>query len=181
MTLKFNSQELRPAWARDTNPSYLCAITNIIKGRSVSRSSFDLDVWLTSFGVNLQRSFVWTIEQQSAFIESLVYRDTRTIPPLAVAKLDTDPMTYKVIDGKQRLTTIFNWLEDKVPLHFKRYTLLRSEMPVELRVWIEGSPIRAYIYYDLDDTQLIEAFNLINFSGTPQDESHKVKLLELIK
>lgn len=158
----------------------------------VSREDFDLDVYLPSFGVNLQREFCWTIEQQSAFIESIVYRNFRSLPDFAVVADTSSPRKiYRVIDGKQRLTTIFNWLDNKVPVFVPGFSGTIDECPQELRRWIGRYPIEAITAYDgrkekfeesdLDDIQMIQWFNAINFAGTPQDASHKEKLQNLLK
>lgn len=149
---------------------------------ALKKLKIDFDVHLESYGVNLQRPFVWTIEQQSAFIESIAYHEIRQIPLLSIFVDDREQTwIYKIVDGRQRLQTCFNWLDDKVPLTIQGQTWLRSQMPENLREHIEAVNFSFHDCYDMSDRQLIEWFNRVNFLGTPQDEAHKQTLLNLIK
>ena len=55
-----------------------------------------------------QRNFVWTTKTMSKFIESLLL--SIPIPTIFLAENKDD--TYEVIDGQQRLTTIFAFMKD---------------------------------------------------------------------
>ena len=135
--------------------------------------NFDFDVYLPSFGIYLQRPFIWTLEQQQSLIESVIFRDTRAIPPVAVVSRDDISYgKYEVIDGKQRLMTLLNFSCDGFPIHLFGKDYLLSELPEDYRNWILGYPIIAWLAYDLTDRQKVDWFTRINFAGTPQDRHH---------
>lgn len=146
------------------------------------RDRLDLDVYLPSFGVNLQRDFVWNKRQQSQFIESIVYRESRHLPRFSVL-IDDEAQPdriYRVVDGKQRLTTLLRWLDNKVEICVPGFKGTIATAPPTLVEWINGYSVQVDAAFDLNDTQLIEWFNRINFTGTPQDEAHKQKLESLV-
>lgn len=61
-----------------------------------------------------QRAFVWTPEQQEAYLLGL-FHETATIEPTLVQyyKDGFPDEIYEVLDGKQRLTTLINFVEGK--------------------------------------------------------------------
>lgn len=68
-----------------------------------------------------QRNNIWKIDKQTAFIESLFMGII--IPPIYVVEIPGSNMleesSYEVVDGKQRLTTIKNFLTNEIILHEK--------------------------------------------------------------
>ncbi len=68
-----------------------------------------------------QRNIVWKVDKKVAFIESLYMGIL--IPPIYVVEIPgesiLDGASYEVVDGKQRLTTILSFVEDKFYLNQK--------------------------------------------------------------
>ena len=68
-----------------------------------------------------QRNSIWKIDKQTAFIESL-FMDI-LVPPIYVVEIPGDDMLedskYEVVDGKQRLTAINDFLTNKYSLDSK--------------------------------------------------------------
>jgi uncharacterized protein with ParB-like and HNH nuclease domain len=148
---------------------------------------FDFDVYLETYGCNLQRDFVWTLQQKQEFIFSLI--KNVNIPQVAIIiyseENEESHSIYKVIDGKQRLSTVMSFLKDEFPITVDDEDYLFSELPKDIKFMIEHySPTAqiAYSYYDdkISDDDLIKWFNLLNFAGTEQEKSHKDKLNSLI-
>lgn len=101
-----------------------------------------------------QRAFVWDKVKQSRLIESVLIRI-----PLPAFYLDaTDQVNWSVVDGLQRLTTLFRYCrEESFPLTGLQFlreleNLTFSELPPKYKVLVE------------DDTQLL-FYNLM--PGTP--------------
>jgi hypothetical protein len=74
------------------------------------RSSIDADVPYQ------RESFVWSIEQQQLFVDSLL--NGFDVPKIYLHDLRGEHPTkvYAIVDGKQRLTTIWRFLQDELPL-----------------------------------------------------------------
>lgn len=65
-----------------------------------------------------QRNAIWTVDKQTSFIES-IFMDL-LIPPIYVVEIPGENMledsSYEVVDGKQRLTAIFNFIKNDYKL-----------------------------------------------------------------
>lgn len=85
-----------------TNPTVADAYQLIDEGKLILRPDF-------------QRKFVWTVEHQEAFIDTII--KGLPFPEIYVCEGDVDVQklrtTRLVIDGQQRLTTIRNYIEGK--------------------------------------------------------------------
>jgi len=148
------------------------------------RTQLDFDVYLPTKGKNLQRELVWTLEQKREFIMSIIYG--RHIPNIALINASPKRFpdrgiwvrTFEVIDGKQRLTTLKDYLEDKFTILLEGTEFLYSELPYDYKSGIfMRLYLNAYEYvedYDnfVSDDEKIAWFKFINFAGTPQDREH---------
>ena len=140
----------------------------------------DFNVWLPTKNKNLQRDFCWNLEQKRELIKS-IFKEL-FIPNISVIFHHpfNDNSNYKqllIIDGKQRLSTIIDFLNDKFSLLVNDIEYFFSELPVELRTQFQRFSINfdvVYSYHDdyLTDNQKISWFEQINFAGTPQDIEH---------
>ncbi len=70
------------------------------------RDRYDIPDW--------QRGEVWSTEKKQDLIDS-VLRDWH-IPKLYLVKVSEAPEAWEVADGQQRLATIFEFLDNKLPL-----------------------------------------------------------------
>jgi len=141
--------------------------------------NFDWDVYLPTRGKNLQRDFVWSLEQKRNIIWSLLIN--RHIPHLAMINIinpdNKKEDIYQVIDGKQRLSSIFEFMDDKFTIEVDGKEYVFSELPEDYQRAISHYHIRYYLVNEefsqaVTDEQKITWFKFINFAGTEQDEEH---------
>lgn len=75
-----------------------------------------------------QRNIIWDIDKKTSFIESLFMEIM--IPPIYVVEVPGDDFlsenTYEVVDGKQRLSTITEFLNDRLVLKEKSLEYYRD-------------------------------------------------------
>ena len=146
--------------------------------------TIDTDVRLEKYGYNLQRPYVWTILQQQELIWSIFMG--RPVPPFVFIQHAEDnsalgAVTMMVIDGKQRLTTIFRYMDNEFPIIVDGQEVYFKDLDSMAQHRINFYDIRAQIYYSykedpITDDEKIIIFNHYNFAGTPQEEEHKNKL-----
>lgn len=143
------------------------------------RLDIDFDVYLESIGKKLQRPFVWNLEQKRELIWSMLIG--RHIPHMAIVnivnKKDTSKDICQVIDGKQRLSTMIDFLSNKFTIVIDGDEYLFSELPNDYQLAISAYNFRYYIVNEpfdkpMTDQQKINWFKFINFAGTPQDKEH---------
>mgnify|MGYP002623910434 CR=1 FL=1 len=151
--------------------------------------TYDFDVFLKDYGVNLQRPYVWNPIQQQEFILSILLE--KPIPPVVLVEIDTDesisgkaPRKMLVIDGKQRLLTIKRFINNEFPITIKSNPVYFKDFDKELHIFFirRITDLVATVYYASDnpedewyisDDMKITLFNFYNFAGTPQEASHK--------
>lgn len=118
-----------------------------------------------------QRDFVWNSTQQARLIESSLMRIP--LPVLYVAE-DKDGKII-VVDGLQRLTTFYNFLEDKFSLRDidsnDENSLIRnkkfSQLPIQLQERIEDTQLTLYILDSkAPERARLDIFERVN-SGVP--------------
>lgn len=150
----------------------------------LARRKIDMDVWLPTKGINLQRELVWDLDQKRELIWSILMN--RKIPRLAIMniipciEIDIDGI-YQIIDGKQRLSTMIDFYKNKFTLKTDDGDLYFNELPIDYQRVIKGYAIPIYIAYEqygnqFTDDDKIKWFKLINFAGTPMDKKHFEKL-----
>ncbi len=144
----------------------------------------DFDVWLPSKGMNLQRDYVWTVEQKRELMWSVLMN--RYIPRMAMVNIISDMIdldgTYQVIDGKQRLSAMIDFIKGKYDLIIDEKSYYFKDLPKDYQRVIEGYMFPYYIVNEdygnqITDDDKIAWFRYINFAGTPQDAEHLKSLL----
>lgn len=133
-----------------------------------------------------QRDFVWTLEQKRAYIENL-FKGKAVITPTFIQcskpiedRVDSfDFDILEVVDGKQRLSTIFEFLENQFCLedgvYFKN---LNAKDKIEILFMnVKATEITPRKWNnDLTDKQKIELFLEINELGTKMSDEHIAKI-----
>ena len=136
-------------------------------------SNIDFEVFLPSVNKNLQRDFVWTINQKRELIWSMLMK--RNIPRISM--VNTVDNVYQIIDGKQRLSSMIDFYNNKYTLLIDGKEYLFKELPKDYQTSI-GGYFFGYMIINEDynkqitDKQKINWFRFINFAGTPQDAEH---------
>lgn len=164
-----------------TNPLYFGKLRNFR-----DRKNIDFDVYLPTIGVNLQRGLVWTLQQKQQLILSVFkqrfgsYSGVRLIQHFS-AVYDNEKELFQIIDGKQRLTTLFDFYDGKFPINFKGKEYYFSNLSKDLQEAVAGFNMEFVIKYHYDDDPVtdqdkIDWFEMINFFGTPQEMEHLNKL-----
>ena len=138
----------------------------------------DYDVYLPSKDMNLQRPLCWTLEQKQQLILSIVKRIY--IPKLCVLidQTDSNSPKYQIIDGKQRLSTMLEFLNNGFPLPSGHY-FKDCEEDLQMKINSYSPSCEVSYFYDkepISDEAKIQWFEQINFAGTPQDAAHLEKL-----
>lgn len=129
-----------------------------------------------------QRGYVWTLRQKELFMGSLLL-DWKRIPPFWFNVIGGRfcPDRWEIIDGKQRLAAIFDWLDgkiDAVSIEGDRFTfeeLKDSEALCIQSVRIKINEVR------LDRASVLRFYLQLNSGGavhTKQELDRVRKLLE---
>jgi uncharacterized protein with ParB-like and HNH nuclease domain len=115
-----------------------------------------------NFGMEIQRGLVWKLEMKSDLIHTLI-----TGYPLdPVTTVEKDGNIWNIADGKQRLTTIIDYVKGKYSLHAKTEDadgfdiagLAFDDLPEEFKEVILDYPIRVDVFKKLNDEQIDKMF-----------------------
>lgn len=146
-------------------------------------NNIDFDVFLPTKGINLQRDYVWNIEQKRELIWSVLMN--RHIPRMAMLNIVSEKTdtkgTYQVIDGKQRLSSMIDFYKGKFDLLIDGKNYFFNDLPEDYQRVISGFMFPYYIVNEdfgnkFTDEDKINWFRYINFAGTPQDAEHLQRL-----
>lgn len=129
------------------------------------------------FGIELnpeyQRGNVWTLEDKVSLIDSIL--NEIEIGRMVMMKRpysDSRKHMYEVIDGKQRLTTLIEFFEDRFEYNGLKY----SELNYLDKHQFNGTQIAIIETDELSTEQVLEFFIRVNTSGRPVDPEHLEKV-----
>jgi hypothetical protein len=140
----------------------------------------DWNVYLPSLGYDLQRPFVWNPLQKEELIWSILL--DRPVPNISVVSVYKDTgILYQIIDGKQRLSTVIDFIQEGFPIHIDGETFFWGTLPEDYKSVILSFFLGVNVLSDpidnpMSDQDKIKWFTLLNFAGTKQDLEHKLKL-----
>lgn len=142
--------------------------------------TIDFDVYLPSKKKNLQRKLCWKIEQKQELILSML--KGINIPPISVIQYtddykNRDKKIFKIIDGKQRLSSMLSFLKGEFYIVWDDNTYFFENLDDDAKRAIECFCVVGNVAYEYPDAMIsdddkIRWFELINFAGTPQDVKH---------
>lgn len=147
------------------------------------RMDLDFNVYLPSKGMDLQRELCWTLEQKRALVLT-VLRD-QPVSPMVVIQVNErntgEKYNWQVIDGKQRLNAIFEYMDGGFSIVFEGDEYYFNGLPIDCQKQISWYDFKWDVHYHYDDEPItdetkISLFEEINFLGTPVDIQHLNKL-----
>jgi len=107
-----------------------------------------------------QRNFVWDIERASKLIDSLFYN--LPIPEVFLFANDDDNQTYKIIDGQQRVLTIYFYIKGKFPKSPKAFEQLDFDPSADPLVGRAGRIGNEEFFTEFRSTVSGKTFNELN-------------------
>lgn len=123
-----------------------------------------------------QRELVWTLTQKQEYIEAIL-KERAEITPVLILKGVSD--IHEVLDGKQRLTSIIEYIENKFALKSKDYfkDLSRKDTTYFLNAPVKYKRILAYdVEMEVPLDFKLAYFLEINAKGTKVSEDHIKKI-----
>ena len=125
-----------------------------------------------------QRDYVWSLEQKLAYIRAVFEKEIETKPTLILnykyEEKHENLKRYEVLDGKQRLKTLFDLVEDKLILwNGKKFSELSFQDKKHiLNHTIRYTQIKKRDLGNLTEVEKVELFLEINELGTKMSEEH---------
>jgi len=136
------------------------------------------DKWLSEeiYIPEFQRSFVWTVNQSSSLIESFLLG--LPVPPLFLYR-ERDTQKLLVVDGQQRLRSVFGYFSEEFPDTGQRFSLRKVKTPWDGfsfsqlnsadKIRLKDAVLRTIIIEQLDpkdNTSMYHIFKRLNTGGT---------------
>lgn len=127
-----------------------------------------------------QRGFVWTLENKQNLIES-IYNHV-DCGKVLIRKLTWDELEYRqnkgetelafreIVDGKQRLHTIIEFINDEFPDKFGNYFSDLSNLAQHK--FLDHQLIGYSEMENISDKDILAQFLKMNFEGVPQSTAH---------
>lgn len=138
---------------------------------------YDFNVYLPSIGMNLQRDYCWTLLQKQSLILSMLRGVT--LPKFVKIYIkENGKKIHQVIDGKQRLGCIFDFIDGIFPVIVNDVKYYYNDLDSELQRMITDPAVfiwdihYSYPHDKISDETKIDLFEQINFLGTPQEINH---------
>ena len=134
-----------------------------------------------------QRDLVWTLEQKQEYITALLKSRAEIKPVFTLEYENGNDGIYEVVDGKQRLNAVFDFIEDKfsVPSDKKKRKEMKfSELSAKDVLKILNFNVEQTVFICFDGkiplSFKIELFLEINEKGTRMSAEHIKKVKQII-
>lgn len=134
-----------------------------------------------------QRDLVWTLKQKREYITALLKSRAEIKPVFALEYENGNDGIYEVVDGKQRLNAIFEFIEDKFSVPFdknKGKEMKFSELSAKDVLKILNFNVEQTVFICFNGkiplSFKIELFLEINEKGTRISEEHIKKVKQMI-
>lgn len=134
-----------------------------------------------NFNPEYQRDLVWSTEQKQAFIKTLMIGDVDLCPTLIAEPYSKGKREYEVLDGKQRMMAVIDYIRGKFPVEGFYYKDL--SLGDVSRLMYSPFKYKLIKYYDkkkgfseMTIEQKVELFLQINEYGQRVSEEHLAKI-----
>jgi len=116
-----------------------------------------------------QRDYIWSDTQKGLLIDSIF----KSIPigNIFLNERGGSP-AYEIIDGQQRLTTLFKFMNDE----FAYQDVYYSELPDKYTARISHFVVQTYITYYTDVKDILRLYYVLNWAGTQHNVEEMIKL-----
>ena len=129
------------------------------------------------FNPDYQRDLVWELSDKENLIESIFnYVDIGKFVFFR-REFSSDRELYEIIDGKQRLSTLIEFFENR----FKWRGKLYQDLHPQDRTHFNGYAISIGFLERVDRKTILDTFVRLNTGGRPQDPKHLEKVKEMLK
>lgn len=130
-----------------------------------------------------QRDLCWTLEQKQSYMINL-FNGLAKCSPTIIEYYSNDYNTkyYEILDGKQRLTTIFDFIDNKFPIIYENERiyfndLIDQDKKYLLRFDVKYTRIMPNrLNENLSLKDRLQIFLEINYLGTKMSDEHLLKI-----
>ena len=154
-----------------------------------------LDRWINEYDLDMnppyQRGYVWTDKQKKDYVEYIIrLGESHSLSGkqfyfnhpnwMGNWKTYENGCGFEIVDGKQRLNTIVEFINNEFP--DKKGVYYNDFSSVSKRKFTDH---QLFTYQEMNDTctdeEVLEQFLLVNFAGVPQSEDHLQFVEKILK
>lgn len=130
-----------------------------------------------------QRELVWTDKQKQDYILAILKQRAKITPVIIEKLTEQGTVLYEILDGKQRLTALFDYIDNKYPLKSGEYfkDLSAKDMNVITQTRVSYTRITSYKECDVPLDFKLAYFLEINALGTKITDEHIEKIENKLK
>lgn len=130
-----------------------------------------------------QRELVWTDKQKQDYILAILKQRAKITPVIIEKLTEQGTVLYEILDGKQRLTALFDYIDNKYPLQTGEYfkDLSAKDMNVITQTRVRYTRITSYNECDVPLDFKLAYFLEINALGTKITDEHIEKIENKLK
>ena len=128
-----------------------------------------------------QRELVWETENKRMFVENLIAELPVGSICLARVRDEAENRFIEVVDGKQRLSAIFDFMNNEFNVAVGNQMVYWDDLTIAEKRVFENLPLSAVTLHDSTMLERMEYFYRINFAGVPQSEEHRQYVVALIQ
>lgn len=125
-----------------------------------------------------QRELVWTDKQKQEYILAILKQRAKITPVIIENLTEQGTVLYEILDGKQRLTALFDYIDNKYPLQSGEYfkDLSAKDMNIITQTRVSYTRITSYKECDVPLDFKLAYFLEINALGTKITDEHIEKI-----